>query len=147
MKEGVFKRQHNPFVTAGKQALCRQVCRGVQRACGGETGKIPVENPYFSTFSTAFSTGVLHSRYAANVCILVYITDFDRLRLFRLFFFRQHFAKPIKQVKKIVLDRKFCVLFCFGYPQGESAVCCIWGADRKNRKTHCNLWKNFFKRY
>jgi len=72
----------------------------VDLALNLENREIAVENPYFSTLSTGFSTGVIHSGNAAGICILVDITGFDRLRLFCLFFFRQHFAKAAQQVEK-----------------------------------------------
>jgi len=54
-------------------------------AAGLQTNRIPVENSHFSTFSTAFSTGVFHSPGNENIHFWVYITistGFDRFSIF-----------------------------------------------------------------
>ena len=51
-----------------------------------QSGRIPVENCEFSTFSTDFSTGVVHRHATLWICILVYINQYRNCWLFACFF-------------------------------------------------------------
>ncbi len=47
--------------------------------------EISVENIDFSTLSTSFSTACFLTRPAKKLCILVYISSFDKVQLFPIF--------------------------------------------------------------
>ena len=56
-----------------------------------ETGRIPVENSHFSTFSTAFSTGVFHRWEKTGYTETVDINSFDKIGSVSNFFDSRNF--------------------------------------------------------
>jgi hypothetical protein len=73
----------------------------------GQRGKIPVDNWEFSTFSTEFSTRVIHKAYPQAVCKTVDIRVFSRFRLFSPFSAEEKIDGIVKKRKKFGLDKVY----------------------------------------
>lgn len=71
----------------------------------GQKGKIPVDNWEFSTFSTEFSTRVIHKAYPQAVCKTVDIRVSGGIRLFSPFSPDGKIDGFVKKRKKFGLDK------------------------------------------
>jgi len=102
-KSQVWRWRHNTNATCNSYRIYNRICSRAERAAPVKNRKITVENLNFSTLSTDFSTGGIHSRMEKSVCILVYISCFDCLRQFCHFFASYHFHKEKNSAEKKVL--------------------------------------------
>ena len=96
----VEKRQHNTKTGKSSGLYAPAYASPRPRLGKTEKGKIAVENHDFSTLSTDFSTKVFHRGFPQNLCILVYISVFDKLSQNAHFFDSTKYSQVEKNREK-----------------------------------------------
>lgn len=94
--------------------LCIFHMQPFHRGWKDKRGKIPVDNWEFSTFSTEFSTRVIHKAFPQGLCKTVDIRVFPRFRLFSPFSADGKIDGFVKKRKKFGLDKV--------HPTGEAGL-------------------------